>query len=117
MSPERATSVRCWPSPGKVDAGLCGFPVCLLRSDVADSGVDPPPIVVAFDVREQITPRGLAIGIIALMDQLRFQGAEEAFHRRVIPAICLAAHRLRDGGGLQDLAVVAGGILTATVRM
>ena len=31
--------------PRKVDTGLCGFPVCLLRSDVADSGVVPPPIV------------------------------------------------------------------------
>jgi len=94
-----------------VDTGLCGFAVCLLRSDVADSGVDPPPIVVAFDVREQITPRGLAIWVVALMDEFGFQGAEEAFHRRVVPAICLAAHRLDDRVGLQDVAVVAGGVL------
>jgi hypothetical protein len=37
--------------------------------------VDPPPIVVAFDVREQVAPRGIAIGIFALMDELGFQGA------------------------------------------
>ena len=49
----------------------------------------------------------------ALVDKFGFQGAEEALHRRVIPAVCLAAHRWGDGGGLQDLAVIAGGVLTA----
>src|SRR4029078_5390917 len=54
---------------------------------------------------------------LALMDEFGFQGAEEALHRCVVPAICLAADRLGDGGGLQDLAVVAGGVLAATVRV
>ena len=51
--------------PRKVDTGLCGFPVWLLRGGVSDGGVDPPAIVIAFDVREQITPRGLAIRVVA----------------------------------------------------
>ena len=96
-----------------MDTGLCGFSVCLLWCDVSDGGVDPPSIVIAFDVREQIAPCGRAIGVVALMHEFGFQGAEEALHRGIVPAICLAAHRLRDGGGLQDLAVVAGGVLAA----
>jgi len=96
-----------------VDTGLCCFQVCLIWGDVSDGGVDPLPIVVAFNVSEQVAPRGIAIGIFALVDKFGFQGAEEALHRRVIPAVCLAAHRWGDGGGLQDLAVIAGGVLTA----
>src|SRR5881392_241430 len=79
--------------------------------------MDPLPIVVAFNVGEQVAPRGIAIGVFALVDKFGFQGAEEALHRRVIPAVCLAAHRWGDGGGLQDLAVIAGGVLTAAIRM
>src|SRR5205823_14707193 len=82
-----------------------------------DGGVDPLPTVVAFNVGEQVAPRGIAIGVFALVDKFGFQGAEEALHRRVIPAVCLAAHRWGDGGGLQDLAVIAGGVLTAAIRM
>lgn len=55
-----------------MDTGLFGFPVCLLRSDITDGGVNPPPIVIAF-VREQVAPRGIAIRVLALMDQLGFQ--------------------------------------------
>ena len=65
-----------------MDTGLCGFPVCLLWGDVADSGVDPPTIVIAFDVREQVAPCGMPIGVVAVMDEFGFQGAEEALHRR-----------------------------------
>src|SRR5215207_9887722 len=77
----------------------------------------PLPIVVACNIGEQVAPCGIAIGVIALVNELSFQGAEEALHRRIVPAISLAAHRLSDGGGLQDVAVVAGGVLAATVGM
>jgi hypothetical protein len=60
-----------------VDTGLCGFAVCLLRGDVTDGGVDPPPIVIAFDVREQIAARSIAIGILARVNEFGFQGTEE----------------------------------------
>jgi hypothetical protein len=49
-------------------------------------------IVTAFDVREKFAPRGIAIGVFAVVDQLGFQSAEEALHRRIVPAIRLAAH-------------------------
>jgi hypothetical protein len=55
-----------------VDTGLCGFHRGLLWGDVADGGVDAPPIVVAFDRGEQNAPGGVAIGVFALADQLGF---------------------------------------------
>src|SRR3954466_691576 len=41
---------------------------------------------------EQLAPRCVAIGIIALVDQFGFQRAEETLHRCIVPAIALAAH-------------------------
>src|SRR5215831_1010052 len=104
-------------SPGKVDTGLCGFCLCLLWGDVADGGVDPPPIVIAFDISEQVAPRALAVGVFAVVNQLGFQSAKEALHRRIVPAVSLAAHRLGDGNRLQDVAILAGGVLAAAIGM
>ena len=67
--------------------------------------------VIAFDIGEQVAPRGIAIGVFAVVDELGFQSAEETLHWRIVPAVSLAAHRLDDSGGLQDVAVVAGGVL------
>src|SRR5882762_3427142 len=41
--------------------------------------------------------------------------AVERFHRRVVPAIALSAHRHRDATRLQNLAVVTSGVLRSTV--
>src|SRR3954452_11564872 len=100
-----------------MDTGLFGFPVCLLWGDVADSGVDRPTIVIGFDGREQVAPRGIALGVFALMDGFGFQGAEDALDWCIVPAVWLAAHRWGDGGGLQDLAIIAGSVLTAAIRV
>jgi hypothetical protein len=81
--------------------------------DGADGGVDPLTIVVAFDIGEQVAPRGVAIGVLAPADKFGFQRAEETLHRRVVPAVSLTAHRLGDGGGPQDIPIVAGGVLAA----
>src|SRR5215831_16924151 len=104
-------------SPGKVDTGLCGICLCLLWGDVADGGVDSPPIVIAFDIGKQVAPRAIAIGVFAVVNQLGFQSAKKALHRRIVPAVCLAAHRLGDGGSLQDIAILAGGVLAAAIGM
>ena len=47
-----------------MDTGLCGFYLCLLWGDVADGGVDPHTIVIAFDMICGIVM--LAGGIIAM---------------------------------------------------
>src|SRR5882724_3770398 len=100
-----------------MDTGLRVFRLCLLWGDVADGGVDTPPIVIAFDIGEQVAPRGIAIGVFAVVDQLGFQSAKETFHWRIVPAVCLAAHRLGDGGRLQNVAILAGGVLAAAIGM
>lgn len=46
------------------------------EGDVADSGVHPLTIVVAFDIGEQLASRGVAMGISALMDEFGFQRVE-----------------------------------------
>ena len=85
-----------------MDTGLFGFPVCLLWGDVTDSGVDRPTIVIGFDGREQVAPRGIAVGVFALMDEFGFQGAEDAligalsrqFGLRLIDGVMAAACRI-----------------------
>jgi hypothetical protein len=47
--------------------------------------VDPRTIVIAFDISEQFTPRGIAIGVFAGVDQLGFQSAEEALLGVLLP--------------------------------
>ena len=73
--------------------------------------MDPLTIVVALDIGEQVPPGGIPIEVFALVNEFGFQGAEETLHRRIVPAVSLAAHRLDDSCGLQDVAVVAGGVL------
>jgi hypothetical protein len=34
--------------------------------------VDPRTIVIAFDISEQFAPRGIAIGVFAVVDQFSF---------------------------------------------
>jgi hypothetical protein len=100
-----------------VDIGLYGYRLCLFRGDVADGGVDPLTIVVALDIGEQVGPGDIPIGVFAPVHEFGLQRAEETLHGRIVPAVCLAAHRLDDGNGLQDIAVVAGSGLTAAVEM
>jgi hypothetical protein len=42
-------------------------------------------------------------------NEFGFHGSKETLHRRIVPAICLAA----DGGALQDIPVLAGGVSAA----
>jgi hypothetical protein len=100
-----------------VDTGLRVFCLRLFEGDLADGGVKPPTIVAAFDIGEQVVPRGITIEVFALVNELGFQSAEETLHRRIVPAVSLAAHRLKDSGRLQEPEVVAGGILAAAVGM
>jgi len=92
---------------------LCGFRLCLFGGDIADGGMDPLTIVVAFDIGEQVASRGIPIGIFALVDEFGFQRAEETLHWCVVPAVSLAAHRRDDSGGQQDILISAGGVLAA----
>ena len=49
--------------------------------------------------------------IANVVHEFGFDRAKAAFHRGIVPTISLAAHRLDDGGSIEDLAVIRGGIL------
>ena len=51
------------------------------------------------------------------MDELGFEGVEEALHRGVVIAVAFAAHRGLEAGGLEHLAVILRGILNAPIGM
>ena len=50
------------------------------------------PIVVAFDIGEQVAPRGIAIGVLAVVNELGFQSTKEALHRGIVPAVPTPRH-------------------------
>jgi hypothetical protein len=79
--------------------------------------VAPGSIVEAFDVGEDITFGFFSRRILPVMDEFGFERVEEAFHRGVVIAVGLAAHRDLEAGGLHHLAVVRRGILNASVGM
>jgi len=60
------------PCPGRVDTGLRGFCLCLFGGYVADGGVTPVAIVVAFDMGEQVAPRGIAVWVLGLVHEFGF---------------------------------------------
>ena len=67
------------------------------------------PIVKDFNVLKQIRFRRRFGLILASINQLYFQGAEETFGRSVIPTIAIAAHtRTHLVLGQQRLIIIAG---------
>ena len=52
-------------------------------------------MAVAFAMGEQVAPRGMPIGVFALVNELGFQGTEEALPRGIIPAACRATQELQ----------------------
>ena len=79
--------------------------------------MDALPVVVAFDIREQIAP-GLVAGCPApVMDELDLERVEEPLHRRIVVAAARAAHRWRGphrgeppGGGFRRILAAAVGM-------
>jgi hypothetical protein len=49
-------------------------------------------IVEALDEGEYVTLRLGPCRVLAMVDELRFEGVEEALHRGVVEAVGLAAH-------------------------
>ena len=83
-------------------------------AEVAERGVQPLAIVPTFDVLEDggasLGPRGeLPIGAFSL------EGAEKAFHRRIVEAIADTAHADLAVMGSQALLINIAGVLTALV--
>jgi len=68
-------------------------------------------------LRYERTGRAARDRVLAMVDQLGFQCAKEALHWRIVPSIRLAAHRLGNGGSLQDVAILASRLLAAAIGM
>lgn len=73
------------------------------------------PIIGHLDVFEDISP-GLGAGdVLALVNQLGFEGAKKTFDRSVVITVALAVHTTDHLGACQQRLVVVAGVLTAPV--
>src|SRR5215208_3007692 len=82
----RRRSGRCDLPPFSWTRLACHVPLGLLGREIAQSRVDPLPIVVSLHVSEEIAPRLVARGPAALMNELDLEGVEEALHRGIVIA-------------------------------
>lgn len=53
---------------------------------------------------------------VLAMNQFLFQRGKEAFHWRIVQALALAAHRLRELGLFDLYAIISPSVLTASVH-
>src|SRR6476469_7758168 len=84
---------------------------------VTQCAVSALAVVEGFDVIEDLHA-SLGAGVEeATIDQLQFEGAPEAFHGGVVIAVASAAHGGDQAGVTQSLAVIAAGVLDATIGM
>src|SRR5450631_1226925 len=79
--------------------------------------MEPLTIIVSFDVGEQVVPGGIPVWVASLVHEFSFQSTEAAFHRCIVPAISLSAHRLNHPGRAENLAVIGSGKLAAAIGM
>ena len=100
-----------------VDTGLGHLSFGLFRGPVSESGVDPSPVIVAFDIGEQVSSCFLPSCPLPLADELDPEGVEEAFHGRIIVAARRPAYRGFSFHCNELLAVRFRGVLAAAVGM
>ena len=79
--------------------------------------MDPPAIIVALDIREQVASRLLVGWPSLLVGTLDLERVENALHRRIIVAADRPAHRWFGFHRNELLAVCLGGVLAAAVGM
>src|SRR5665213_4113181 len=77
----------------------------------------PGSVVEALDVGKDIALGFSAGGVLPVMHALGLERVEETFHRRVVVAVALAAHRGGDSTDGQSRPIVMGGILHASIGM
>lgn len=67
--------------------------------------MEPCSIVEALDEGKDIV-LGVGAGLaVAMMNEFGLQGVEEAFHRGIVVAIGLSAHRCDDAGSGESAAI------------
>ena len=103
-----------------MDSGLCGFAVRLLWGDAADGEADALPIVVVFDVSEQVTrailrlhgSRGWTSSVFGVPKKLSIG----ALSRNLPPRAALRLAGLEFGRGREPSGSTGGNDSTCTVQ-
>src|SRR5512139_3659524 len=87
------------------------------RSLVIQRRVTPLAVVERLHVVEQAGASLVTGLVVAMYDEFGLERVEEAFHRRVIPAVALATHALPDRVTADQFPVRGGRVGRALVRM
>lgn len=77
----------------------------------------PLSVVVGLNVFEHINLRVFPRGITGSLSLFDLQEVKEAFHRRVVVAVPLAAHAAEEAVLGQQLLVVVRGLLATPIRV
>ena len=74
-------------------------------------------VVEDFDVLKQAGFGLLVVLVFVSVNQLLFEGGEEAFERRIVPAIALATHAAYNAPILKLFPIAARRVLAAPITM
>ncbi len=94
-----------------------GLPFELHRTEIPQRGVPPPGIVEALDVIEHVGFCLVSCVIQRTRGPLGLQRGEEAFHRRVVPAVAGATHATSQALVRQEPLERLAGVLAASIRV
>src|SRR5882762_7220997 len=86
------------------------------RAQAVELQLDPVHVVVA-DVLVESGLQRVEAGELREVEELRFQGSEEALHRRVVKAVSPSRHALRDGPRIEESTVCFHPVLPPLVRV
>lgn len=106
-----------WAAAGLIDTILrsCSLPFELHRTEIPQGGVPPSGIVKALDVIKHVGFRLVSCAVRGPRRALGLQRREEAFHRRVVPAVAGAAHATSQALVCQKSLERLTGILAAPI--
>jgi hypothetical protein len=99
-----------------VDTGLSGLALCLFGG-LCTRGQNEAADDCSIDVGEQVVPGGIPGWAASPVHGSSFQSAEVAFHWGAVPAISPPAYGLDHPDGAENLMVIGGGVLVATIGM
>ena len=77
----------------------------------------PLSVVEHFYMPEEVRPRFVMRPVFSPVDAFLLRCPEEAFHRRIVPAVPLPAHRTDDPVSPERFPVFIPRVLTPTVRV
>src|SRR5580698_3391133 len=97
--------------------GLIKTGLVLRRTLVAQRRVSTLSIVEHLDVLEQGPLSSLASRIILVVNQLRLERAEEAFHDGIVVTVALAAHAARQPMPFEQGLVIVAGVLNTPIAV